>query len=59
MDETGTDPPDMVRTHPCALKEAWIDPTQMLPEVATQSIGENLEKQYKALQPRWVQEYWY
>lgn len=51
---TGTDPPDMIRTPPCAVKESWIDPRTLSVERATESIGQALQEQYKTLQPRRV-----
>lgn len=45
----------MTRTPPCAVKEAWIDPT-LIPaaDQATEMIGEALQQQYMKLQGRSV-----
>ncbi|XP_073974210.1 regulatory associated protein of MTOR complex 1 isoform X2 [Rhodnius prolixus] len=48
----GVDPPDIVKTHPCARLECWIDPLSMSPQKAMEAIGTNLQKQYERWQPR-------
>jgi Raptor N-terminal CASPase like domain len=48
----GTDPPDVVKTSPCARKECWIDPTSTSRSKARESIGKALQEQYEKLQPR-------
>ncbi|KAF2976935.1 hypothetical protein EK904_002810, partial [Melospiza melodia maxima] len=52
----GVDPPDVVKTTPCARLECWIDPLSMGPQKALETIGANLQKQYENWQPRaWQQ----
>ncbi|XP_067006454.1 regulatory-associated protein of mTOR isoform X2 [Anabrus simplex] len=48
----GVDPPDIVKTQPCARLECWIDPLSMSPQKALETIGANLQKQYERWQPR-------
>ncbi|TRY56339.1 hypothetical protein DNTS_034953, partial [Danionella cerebrum] len=48
----GVDPPDVVKTSPCARLECWIDPLSMSPQKALETIGGNLQKQYENWQPR-------
>lgn len=48
----GVDPPDIVKTQPCAKLEGWIDPLSMAPQRALETIGNNLQKQYERWQPR-------
>ncbi|XP_055069749.1 regulatory-associated protein of mTOR isoform X4 [Misgurnus anguillicaudatus] len=48
----GVDPPDIVKTSPCARLECWIDPLSMSPQKALETIGTNLQKQYENWQPR-------
>lgn len=43
----------MIRTPPCAVKEAWVDPSLTSPDKARESIGQSLQKQYETLQPRY------
>ncbi|CAN0418679.1 unnamed protein product, partial [Discosporangium mesarthrocarpum] len=50
----GTDPPDSLKTEPCAAKECWIDPSSMSRSRARESIGRALQDQYEKLQPRYV-----
>jgi len=45
----GTDPPDAIRTKPCAVKECWIDPKD--DPSMLDAIGSELQKQYETLQP--------
>ncbi|XP_058791281.1 regulatory-associated protein of mTOR isoform X2 [Phymastichus coffea] len=48
----GVDPPDIVKTQPCARLECWIDPLSLSPQKALETIGSNLQKQYERWQPR-------
>ncbi|XP_019880990.1 regulatory-associated protein of mTOR isoform X2 [Aethina tumida] len=48
----GVDPPDVVKTQPCARLECWIDPLSMSPQKALDKIGSNLQTQYERWQPR-------
>lgn len=48
----GIDPPDVVKTSPCAKLEGWIDPFSMPPQKALEAIGRNLQSQYEVWQPR-------
>ncbi|XP_063240592.1 LOW QUALITY PROTEIN: regulatory-associated protein of mTOR [Bacillus rossius redtenbacheri] len=48
----GVDPPDIVKTQPCARLECWLDPLSMSPQKALEQIGEVLQKQYERWQPR-------
>ncbi|XP_012271870.1 regulatory-associated protein of mTOR isoform X2 [Orussus abietinus] len=48
----GVDPPDIVKTQPCARLECWIDPLSVSPQKALEMIGSNLQKQYERWQPR-------
>ncbi|XP_076312288.1 regulatory associated protein of MTOR complex 1 isoform X2 [Tachypleus tridentatus] len=48
----GVDPPDVVKTQPCARLECWTDPLSMAPHKALETIGSNLLKQYERWQPR-------
>lgn len=48
----GTDPPDIIKTVPCARIEAGIDPQTMVPHKAIETIGANLQQQYERWQPR-------
>ncbi|RWS11751.1 Regulatory-associated protein of mTOR-like protein [Dinothrombium tinctorium] len=48
----GVDPPDIVKTQPCAKLECWIDPATMAPPKALEAIGASLQKQYERWQPR-------
>lgn len=49
----GVDPPDIMKTYPCAKYEAWCDPTQY-PDMkrAIEMIGRNLQSQYETLSLR-------
>ncbi|KAJ3050506.1 hypothetical protein HK097_008544 [Rhizophlyctis rosea] len=46
------DPPDVVKTNPCAKLECWVDPFSLPPPKALETIGRNLQTQYEVLQPR-------
>eukprot|EP00536_Pseudo-nitzschia_multiseries_P015356 jgi/Psemu1/246784/estExt_Genewise1.C_8680002 len=48
----GTDPPDVVKPHPCAKLQCWMDPSSVTRAKAKEKIGERLEKQYA----RWQQQ---
>lgn len=48
----GIDPPDIVKTHPCAKLECWIDPESLQPSRALEKIGKNLQEQYETLSMR-------
>jgi regulatory associated protein of mTOR len=48
----GVDPPDLVKTKPCAKMECWIDPFLLPGQKALEAIGRNLQSQYEAWQPR-------
>ncbi|KAM3956954.1 LOW QUALITY PROTEIN: regulatory associated protein of MTOR complex 1 [Aphomia sociella] len=48
----GVDPPDVVKTQPCARLECWIDPNSLSPSKALESIGHALQSQYERWQPR-------
>lgn len=42
----GTDAPDVIKPHPCAKLQCWIDPSKMSRQKAKEKIGEQLEAQY-------------
>lgn len=48
----GIDPPDIVKTSPCAKLECWIDPFAYPQQKALETIGRNLQQQYEVWQPR-------
>lgn len=48
----GVDPPDIIKTQPCARKECWIDPMSLNPQKAVETIGNSLQRQYERWQPR-------
>ncbi|XP_063380465.1 regulatory-associated protein of mTOR [Cydia fagiglandana] len=48
----GVDPPDVVKTQPCARLECWIDPLSQSPNKALENIGHALQSQYERWQPR-------
>ncbi|CAI9740062.1 regulatory-associated protein of mTOR-like isoform X1 [Octopus vulgaris] len=48
----GVDPPDVVKTSPCARLECWVDPLSMSPPKALETIGNRLHQQYDRWQPR-------
>ncbi|KAI9595572.1 raptor N-terminal caspase like domain-containing protein [Syncephalis fuscata] len=48
----GIDPPDVVKTSPCARLECWIDPYAMSSQRALDTIGHTLKQQYEVLQSR-------
>ncbi|TBU58181.1 hypothetical protein BD310DRAFT_879568 [Dichomitus squalens] len=46
------DPPDIVKTNPCAVLEAWVDPHTMPSHKALEVIGQNLQHQFEGLNPK-------
>ncbi|KAK9885165.1 hypothetical protein WA026_010675 [Henosepilachna vigintioctopunctata] len=48
----GVDPPDIIKTQPCARLECWIDLLSMSPTKALEKVGSNLRAQYENWQPR-------
>ncbi|OUM63449.1 hypothetical protein PIROE2DRAFT_43380 [Piromyces sp. E2] len=48
----GIDPPDIVKTSPCAKLECWIDPFAYPQQKALETIGKLLQQQYEVWQPR-------
>ncbi|KAG5869942.1 hypothetical protein JTB14_023212 [Gonioctena quinquepunctata] len=48
----GVDPPDVIKTQPCAKLECWTDPASMSSSKALEKIGQNLQTQYERWQPR-------
>ncbi|XP_030760068.1 regulatory-associated protein of mTOR isoform X2 [Sitophilus oryzae] len=48
----GVDPPDVVKTQPCARLECWIDPMTMSGPKALETVGQALQTQYERWQPR-------
>ncbi|KAL6040813.1 regulatory-associated protein of TOR 1 [Balamuthia mandrillaris] len=48
----GVDPPDVIKTSPCARLECWIDPFSQPSEKALDLIGKTLQQQYERWQPR-------
>ncbi|KAJ7201377.1 hypothetical protein GGX14DRAFT_656674 [Mycena pura] len=43
------DPPDTVKTSPCAVLEAWVDPHTMPSQKAMETIAANLKLQFEGL----------
>ncbi|KAF8808186.1 hypothetical protein BYT27DRAFT_6605724 [Phlegmacium glaucopus] len=43
------DPPDIVKTNPCAILECWVDPHTMPSHKALEAIGSNLQHQFEGL----------
>ncbi|EIW73629.1 WD-repeat protein mip1 [Tremella mesenterica] len=48
----GVDPPDIVKTNPCAKLECWTDPTALPSSKAIEAIGRNLASQFDTLSPK-------
>ena len=49
----GVDPPDVIKTTPCAKLECWVDPTATTATAkAMEQIGKNLQTQYESLSIR-------
>lgn len=46
------DPPDVVKTQPCAVLECWVDPHSLPSSKAVEAIGMNLQQQFDAINPR-------
>ncbi|KDQ62866.1 hypothetical protein JAAARDRAFT_188509 [Jaapia argillacea MUCL 33604] len=46
------DPPDIVKTNPCAVMECWVDPHTMPSHKALEAIGANLQHQFEGLSPK-------
>ncbi|KAH8113253.1 hypothetical protein DFH11DRAFT_1601015 [Phellopilus nigrolimitatus] len=46
------DPPDIVKTNPCAVLECWVDPHSLPSNKALEAIGNNLHHQFECLSPR-------
>ena len=43
------DPPDIVKTNPCAVLECWVDPHTMPSNKALEAIGSNVQHQFEGL----------
>lgn len=43
------DPPDIIKTNPCAILECWVDPHTMPSHKALEAIGTNLQHQFEGL----------
>ncbi|KAF9022601.1 hypothetical protein BDZ89DRAFT_1070539 [Hymenopellis radicata] len=43
------DPPDVIKTQPCAALECWVDPRLLPASRALEAIGANLKSQYEGL----------
>jgi len=43
------DPPDIVKTNPCAVLESWVNPPTLSSHKALESIGSNLQHQFESL----------
>lgn len=48
----GVDPPDVIKTSPCARLECWINPLAYPPKKALEEIGKTLQLQYERWQPK-------
>ncbi|KAI5801373.1 raptor N-terminal caspase like domain-containing protein [Peziza echinospora] len=48
----GVDPPDIIKTNPCAKLECWVDPTANPAQKPLETIGKNLQQQYETLSIR-------
>ncbi|KAI0829041.1 hypothetical protein BC628DRAFT_1362076 [Trametes gibbosa] len=46
------DPPDVIKTNPCAYLEAWVEPHTMPSQKALEVIGTNLQHQFEGLNPK-------
>lgn len=46
------DPPDIIKTNPCAVLECWVDPHTMPSHKALEVIGTNLQHQFEGLSPK-------
>ncbi|GAA5953517.1 hypothetical protein JCM3765_005061 [Sporobolomyces pararoseus] len=45
----GYDPPDVIKTDPCAKLECWVDPYALAKDKAMERIGKNLQQQFENL----------
>ncbi|KDE09015.1 hypothetical protein, variant [Microbotryum lychnidis-dioicae p1A1 Lamole] len=45
----GYDPPDVIKTDPCAKLECWVDPHALAKDKAMERIGKNLQSQFENL----------
>lgn len=45
----GYDPPDVIKTDPCAKLECWVDPYSLPKDKAMERIGANLQSQFESL----------
>lgn len=43
------DPPDIVKTNPCAVLESWVNPHTLTSHKALEAIGSNLQHQFEGL----------
>lgn len=43
------DPPDIIKTNPCAILECWVDPHTLPSHKALEAIGTNLQHQFEGL----------
>jgi len=43
------DPPDIVKTNPCAVLESWVNPPTLSSHKALEAIGSNLQHQFESL----------
>ncbi|KAG5654155.1 hypothetical protein H0H81_006867 [Sphagnurus paluster] len=48
------DPPDIIKTNPCAVLECWVDPHTMPSHKALEAIGSNLHHQFEGLSAKVV-----
>ncbi|KAI0033846.1 hypothetical protein K488DRAFT_77642 [Vararia minispora EC-137] len=46
------DPPDVIKTNPCAVMECWVEPHSMPSHKALEVIGTNLQHQFEGLSPK-------
>jgi regulator-associated protein of mTOR len=46
------DPPDVIKTNPCAVMECWVEPHTMPSHKALEVIGTNLQHQFEGLSPK-------
>lgn len=45
----GYEPPDVVKTDPCAKLECWVDTQVVAKDKALEQVGQNLQRQYESL----------
>jgi regulator-associated protein of mTOR len=45
----GYDPPDIIKTEPCAKLECWVDPFILTKDKSMERIGKNLQRQFENL----------